>query len=175
MCAALLMVPLRAVAADSPVERAPEAQVKAAFLLNFVRFAEWPSTPDDASLVICIVGDEAVAAALADTLAHPTPNGERVQVWRVSSEPSSRSCHVMYVAASEIRHFAPILDAVRGRPILTVSDANRFAKSGGMIELFVDAGHMRFAVNVDAVQQAHVHLGSRLLGLAKIVRDDHGQ
>jgi hypothetical protein len=44
-----------------------------------------------------------------------------------------------------------------------------------MIELFVDGGHMRFAVNVDSVQRAGLHLSSRLLGLARIVRSSHAQ
>jgi hypothetical protein len=34
---------------------------------------------------------------------------------------------------------------------------------------------MKFAINVDAVQRARIRLSSRLLGLAKIVRDGHAQ
>ena len=56
--------------------------------------------------------------------------------------------------------------------MLTVSDAARFAQTGGMVELFIEDGRMRFAVNVDALQRARVRLSSRVLALAKIVRDD---
>ncbi len=55
--------------------------------------------------------------------------------------------------------------------MLTVSDATRFADTGGMVELFVEGGRMRFAVNVDALQRARIQLSSRVLALAKIVRD----
>jgi hypothetical protein len=55
--------------------------------------------------------------------------------------------------------------------VLTVSDAARFAETGGMVELFVEGDRMRFAVNVDALQRARVRLSSRMLGLAKIVKD----
>ena len=47
--------------------------------------------------------------------------------------------------------------------------------SFGTDHVFVDGGHMRFAVNVDSVQRAGLHLSSRLLGLAKIVRSAHAQ
>ena len=74
-----------------------------------------------------------------------------------------------------MRRAGPILDSVRGRPVLTVSDGAGFAQAGGMIELFVEGGRMRFAVNLDAVEQAHVRLSSQLLGLAKIVHGAHAQ
>jgi hypothetical protein len=158
-------------AVAQPAASPPE--LEAAFLLNVVKFAEWPSVPDDVSLVVCVVGDDRVARALQNSLRHPSGSAERVQTWRLASEAPSRGCHLMFIAASELRHAAPILDTVRGHPVVTVSDAAAFAESGGMIQLFVEAGRMRFAVNVDAVQRAHVRLSSQLLGLAKIVRDDH--
>ena len=55
-------------------------------------------------------------------------------------------------------------------PVLTVSDGKGFSQSGGIIELYIDDGRIRFAINVDAADHAGVHLSSRLLGLAKIVR-----
>ena len=39
------------------------------------------------------------------------------------------------------------------------------------MELFIEGGRMRFAVNVDALQRGRVRLSSRVLTLAKIVRD----
>jgi hypothetical protein len=42
---------------------------------------------------------------------------------------------------------------------------------GGMVEFFLESGRMRFAVNVDAVHRSRVRLSSRVLGLAKIVKD----
>src|ERR1700687_854921 len=68
-----------------------------------------------------------------------------------------------------------MLDSVRLLPILTVSDGSGFAQTSGMIELFVEGGHMRFAVNVDSVERSGLHLSSRLLGLAKIVGSAHAQ
>ena len=66
----------------------------------------------------------------------------------------------------------PRSETVKGVFVFTVSDAARFAQTGGMVELFVENGRMRFAVNVDALERAHVRLSSRVLALAKIVRDD---
>lgn len=52
---------------------------------------------------------------------------------------------------------------------LSVSDATGFARTGGIIEFYVDSGRMRFAINVDAAQRSGLRLSSRLLGLATII------
>ena len=59
--------------------------------------------------------------------------------------------------------------------VLTVSDGKGFAQTGGIIELFIEDGRMRFAINLDAMEQTGVRLSSRLLGLAKVVRNPHDQ
>jgi hypothetical protein len=63
-----------------------------------------------------------------------------------------------------------VLDQLRGRPILTVSDADGFAEAGGMIGLFIEDSRVRFAINLGAAESAHLTISSRLLNLARIVR-----
>ena len=60
---------------------------------------------------------------------------------------------------------------LNGRLVLTVSDAARFAHTGGMVELSLERGRLHIAVNTDALQRANVRLSSRVLALATIVRD----
>jgi hypothetical protein len=52
-----------------------------------------------------------------------------------------------------------------------VSDREHFAQSGGIAGLFVEQGRMRFAINVEAAQRCRLRISSRLLSLAKIVKD----
>jgi hypothetical protein len=164
-----------AVRAAAGADVASDVTVKAAFLYNFAKFTEWPALPAGTSLVLCVLGDDAVRAALTDTIHGQQIDGHGLEVRRITADASLRACHVLFAAGSEIRRASPMLDDVRELAILTVSDGSGFAQTSGMIELFVDGGHMRFAVNVDSVQRAGLHLSSRLLGLAKIVRNSHVQ
>ena len=166
-------LPGAARAAGALDRRVSPAQLKAALIMNLLKFTEW-SAPEDMSIVVCVIGDEPLAAALIDVM-RTSPDGSRMQVRQPFDLTSTPECHVGFIAESPAHRAAPLLDAVRGRPILTVSDAPGFAQVGGMIELFLEEGRMRFAVNVDAAQQAHVRLSSRLLGLARIVHGDHAQ
>jgi hypothetical protein len=65
------------------------------------------------------------------------------------------------------------LGSIKTLPVLTVSDGERFSEAGGIIELYIDGGRIRFAINVDAAERSGLRLSSRLLGLAKIMRDRH--
>jgi hypothetical protein len=67
------------------------------------------------------------------------------------------------------------LDGIKTLPVLSVSDGKGFSQSGGIIELYVEGGRMRFAINVDAAERSGLHLSSRLLGLAKVMRSGHVQ
>lgn len=172
LVAALFAAPCGAVGKGADV---PGVAVKAAFLYNFAKFAHWPALPASAAIVLCIAGDEGVSAALVETVRGQHINGHGLEVWRPQDAASWTGCHLLFIADAEARRWAGTLDAIKTRPILTVSDAKGFAHAGGIVELYVDGGRMRFAINVDCVERSGLYLSSRLLGLAKIVRNDHAQ
>jgi hypothetical protein len=150
---------------------APE--LKAAFLFNFAQFMEWPAETVTAGspLALCIVNDASVADALERTIKGRTVDGHSLIVKGLKVGAPLPLCHVLYIAGSDLKRSLEAIEPVKGVFVLTVSDAARFAETGGMVELFVESDRMRFAVNVDALQRARVRLSSRVLGLAKVVRD----
>lgn len=146
--------------------------LKAAFLYNFAKFTEWPSRA--APLVFCVVGDADVATALIGTVRGQKINGRPLSVSQPQGTDSWRSCSMLYLADADAVGPAG-LGAIRMLPVLTVSDDKGFSQGGGIIELYVEGERMRFAVNVDAADRSGLKLSSRLLGLAKVVRDSHVQ
>ena len=168
-------IALLAAAAGSSraADAATPSALKAAFLFNFVKFADWNGVQPE-TLVLCVANDDQIGAALADSVRGQAITGHGLEVRRLNSDNSLSGCHLLYVPAADARQMlAKIIKS--SEPMLTVSDAPGFAQSGGMIELFQESGRMRFAINVDTAQRTGVRLSSRLLDLARIVRTDHGQ
>ena len=155
----------------APAQTATAPELKAALLLNFARFAEWPGIAPDAPVVLCVFGDDRVAGALGVVVQGRSVDGHAVRVSTVLLEEPLAPCHLLFISGSDSRRAAPVVEGARALPVLTVSDGEHFSKADGMIELFEDGGRMRFAINVDAVQRSRVRLSSRLLSLAKVVRD----
>jgi hypothetical protein len=154
--------------------------VKAAFLHSFARFSQWPADALAPSqpLEMCVVGDAAVADALVQTIKGHAIEGHELSVTvllgstrHVNVGASASRCHLLYVSASEIKRSAELLLGARGGSVFTVSDADGFAESGGVAQLIIENDRMRFAINVASALRARLSISSKLLSLAKIVKD----
>jgi hypothetical protein len=173
MLAAVLLAAPRVSAGQGPAV-ASDVAVKAAFLFNFAKFTDWPNLPAAAPITTCIVGDDAIAAAFVETVRDQRINGHALPLAPSQDAADWRNCRMLFVGQAEAPRSAAALDGLTSSPVLTVSDSKDFAAASGIIELYVDNGRMRFAINVDAAERAGLRLSSRLLGLARIVRGRHG-
>ena len=149
--------------------------LKAAFLYNFAKFSEWPSAAlaPGQPLAMCVVGDAAVADALGQTTKGHTIDGHELTVTVLKAGESAPGCHLLYVTASEIKRSAGLLLEAKGASVFTVSNADGFAESGGVAQLMVENDRMRFTINIGSAQRAGLNISSKLLSLAKIVKDQN--
>lgn len=149
----------------------PEQQLKAAFVLNFVRYVEWPERAlgaRDAPVVICVFGRDAIEDAL-NALGGRQVHGRAVKVRLSASIEDSEGCHVAFITESESRRVVPILRSLAGRPVLTVSDIDGFIDSGGAIGIVNSDNRLQFEINRAALGQGQLKASSQLLKLARAV------
>ena len=172
-CAALLcaawMSPARAQANPSV-----EYQVKAAFLLNFAKFIDWPASAfrdEKAPITVCVFGHDPFGNALDDMMRGKNINNRELLARRINELPELKSCQLVFVSEKEERRLPEILNSEKSASALVVGEGEDFAESGGSVQLFLENNRMRFAVNVDAVQRSRLTVSSKLLALAKIVHD----
>jgi hypothetical protein len=151
-----------------------EVTLKGAFLFNFARFTEWP--PDvlhaDSAVNACVLGDRAVGDVLARTVKGKSLAGHAVTVNVLAPDVPIPSCHLLYLSGVGEKRTAEIVSTLRDVPVLTVSDADAFTKRGGIIQIFVDSGKMKFRINARSAKRARLQLSSRLLALAEVVDED---
>jgi uncharacterized protein DUF4154 len=149
--------------------------LKAAFLYNFAKFTEWPAqalAPHD-PLMLCVMNDREVGETLVDLTRGRTIDGHALVVSTMRVESADLlSCRLLFMSGLDLPRSRAVVDAVAGKAVLTVSDFDTFAQLGGVAHFFVEEGTMRFAVNLDAAHRAGVRLSSKLLSLARIVKDD---
>jgi hypothetical protein len=150
-----------------------EYPVKASLLLNFAKFAEWPSGSQQAAaarVAICVLGNDPFGDVLESTMAGRTVGGHPVEVRRYRTLDGIDSCHVLYISGSESRRLPDVLATVGGAPVLTVGEFNDFDARGGIIRLVVQNNRAGFVVNLSATERSHLRLSSRLLAVARSVR-----
>jgi hypothetical protein len=145
--------------------------LKAAFLFNFTRFVQWPDGIPPASdpFRLCVIADPATTTLIERTMQGESVHGRPSQTTVPASADEARSCQILFVGRSEAGRAAPLLDAIRDLPVLTVSDAARFATRGGMIEFVREEDRVRFDVNLEAAKRCGLNISSRLLRVARNV------
>ena len=149
-------------------QTANEYQVKAAFILNFARFVDWPGDAfgDGGSLVVGVVGDDPFRGAL-DQLSGDSVNGRRLVVKRLRSTDNLRACQILFVSSSERNRLGKIMESVRGASVLTIGEVPQFNQIGGVIRFIVQDNKVRFEINTNAAGQARLRISSKLLALSK--------
>jgi hypothetical protein len=161
-----LLVPVRAAAADERLKY----QVKAAFLLNFTKFIEWPASAFDAPdspIVICILGDDPFGKTLDQIVAGEVVAGRKIVVQRIRRLPPIKSCQELFVYRQE-KEVLKTLPAM-GPGVLTIGEGESFVRDGGMIAFVVENRRVRFGINESAAASAGLKLSSKLLNVAKSV------
>jgi hypothetical protein len=153
-----------------------EYQVKAAFLLNFARFVEWPSSAfasPSAPLTIGILGDDPFGAVLDKLIVGKTVENHPLVLKRVTDVDAAVGCQLLFICESQKAQTADILQRLQGKPVLTVSDVERFTEAGGMICLKRRQDMIRFDINLHAAESNGLKISSRLFKLADNLRDKH--
>ena len=161
LCGVLLFLP-----APSASELSLEYQVKAAFLLNFARYADWPGN-GEGPLTVCIAGEAPLQQEIAARLKGEAVKRRPVLARVVSREEEVTQCDLLFVPRDGERHAAALLNAVRSHPVLTVGETHEFLAQGGSIVFFLQDGKVRFRIDPVAVERSGVRVSSRLLALSR--------
>lgn len=167
-----LMLCLLLSASLAHAQSATEQQLKVAYLVNFLKYVEWPEPQGRPT--ICLFGRDMLAGALS---AHEGRliGGHELVVRRVSSPEQFADCRILFVPDVDEARFAAVLRWTEGQPILTVSDAEYFARQGGGIALVRDEARLQFDVNLDNLNRARLKAASQMLRLARQVIGSGGR
>ena len=161
-----MILRLSAFAMDGPLEY----QVKAAFLLNFTKFVQWPATAfaaADSPIAICVWGNDPFGKVLDQIVAEEVVDGRRVVVRRIKGTPAPHTCQALFVNGTEKEALGSLSGL--GPGVLTIGEGEGFVHRGGMIAFVVENRHVRFGINESAAAAAGLKLSSKLLSVARSV------
>lgn len=160
-----LTLPLRA-------QPSLEYTVKAALLLNFARFIEWPAsafTGPHAPIVICVFASNPFGDILERTLQAEKVGERSISAREVRIAAEAAACHLLFVPAGSEARAAGLLQQGTGPHTVTVGESPKFEQMGGAITFVLEAGRVRFHVNLRPVEERGVRISARMLHVASRV------
>jgi hypothetical protein len=148
-----------------------ELAVKATYLLKFPPFVEWPAGALAAdNFVLCIVGNDPFGATLDRAFSGQRIKDRPVLIRRLKSFSIDAGCQMVYASGSAVQPVAGILGALRGNPILSVTDGEGDGRDKGILNFVVAENRVRFEIDDHMAAEAGITISSKLLGLAIHVR-----
>jgi hypothetical protein len=149
-------------------EDLPEYRLKAAFLYNFALFTEWPADVGS-TLNVCILGKDPFGGEI-DPLQGKKIGERSIAVHRKASVESLAGCQVVFIASTALGELPRVHAALPGGPVLTVADNAAATGKGVALNMIVSQNKIVFDADLAAARGTGVRLSSKLLRLAREVR-----
>jgi hypothetical protein len=149
-----------------------EYPLKAVFLLNFAQFTNWPTNAfakPDSPFVVGVLGRDPFGPVLDAAVQNEVVNGRKFVVERYLRIENMQTCHILFISQSEVNHLDRIVDALKDRPVLTVSEIDGAANRGMCVRFITENNKIHLRINPEALQAAQLTMSSKILRLAELV------
>lgn len=171
----MLLLVLAAVAPGARAADDPVLELKVAYLYNFTHFITWPEDAIGSHFRITVVGDPAMATALAALeQSDRQAQGRRVRIATAAGDAAGSQ--ILFIGAGALGQLPALLDATAGRPVLLVADTPGLARRGVAINFFLrrdilgEGQRLRFEINPDHLKGRGLNVSAQLYDVAEIVR-----
>ena len=145
-----------------------EANLKAAFIYNFIKYIDWGKYDHGNDFVIGVAGDSPITESLNEISNQNTVNNKRIAVKTLYSASDIGDCDILFIP-KESRFSLNYLLERAGPGVLTISEQAGFAERGTAINFVIINNRLKFEANLKAISSAGLKAGSQLLKLAIIV------
>lgn len=170
-----------------------EIQIRAAYLLNFMKFTTWPDEAfisEDSALILAMVGEDPFGRVLEQTFSRERVGGKKIEVQRMRIPARSdyrtedayeqalarilrrlRDAHIVHFTNCQPDDLDRVFNHVDTSRILTVGDHRRCAEQRTALAIDRDGDRVIFYANVGIIDSLDLQVSSRLLSLARIIND----
>ena len=156
-------------------QQVDEYTIKSVFILKIPVYIEWPENSNyqtnQNDFVIGIIGEDPFKGKLMALIKKENLKikNKNIQVRPISIYSEIAGIDLLFIANSEKYNIVKILNEVKNKPILTMSDTKSFSDKGIMINMFIDSGSLAFDVNLKESNFSKIYISSKLLVNAKNV------
>lgn len=150
-----------------------EYAVKATYLYKLAPFVNWPPggfASANAPFRICVVGDNPFDGFLENAVDGRRLGAHPFEVLRLDALTAEAGCQIAFISHLSTQTTTQALDAVNGKPVLTVMDS-AVPDREGIVQFVIQRGRVGFEINAAAAARNQLTISSKLLSLALVVRN----
>lgn len=143
------------------------AKFKAAFIFNFTRYIEWPSSYNPGEFVIGILGkDSELSSELNKIASTKNVAGKSIKIENYASASGIGNCNILFVCSSHTGQIGSALGNIGNKNILLVSDSPGSIGKGSAINFVFNNNKLGFEIKSAVAKQKGLKVSSSLENLA---------
>ena len=150
-----------------------EHTMKAVALEKLSLFISWPANTlkNDPSqeFVIGVLGQASFSDILKDVYKEKKIKERKVKIVTIKNIQELTECQILIIPNIKTSELNKVLNYVKGKPILTISDTEGFAEAGCFINFYEYENKLRFEINQKGLKDAGFTVDYRLLKVSKVL------
>jgi len=148
----------------------PIHEVYSMMIFNFIKYTQWPENEPKTEFVIGVVGNSDVYATMTASYGHkPFRGNKTIEIRKFKNASEVTDCEVVFIDKSKSAEFEAILEKVKGKGTLIITDYRGLGARGSCINFRVVDGKLQFEINKRAVESANLKLASALISMAILI------
>ena len=140
-----------------------EYNIKAMFVLNFMKYVEWPSESISDTFKIGVVGESNIYQALQSLVANRKENA-KIQIYKVNTDVN-QEYQILIITRSENNRIESLSKVCQGKGVLIISEDCK-NNNNATINLVNINNKIRFEINNNQAKLGGIKISSKLAEMA---------
>ena len=149
--------------------QAPEHDLKAAFIYNFVQFTQWPETAMKGGTINLCSSPGTLLNMALEAIAGKTAHGRAIAIIPLAGAAPG-DCHVVIATEDDRSRVALVRKIAGSGAVLSVTDDPELLREGMLIGMALEGKRVTFVIDNTRATARGLVLSSRLLRLARSVQ-----
>jgi hypothetical protein len=155
------------------LSQSAENTMKAVAFEKISLFISWPTdafkNQSSPEFIIGVLSQNPLSEVLKEVYKDKKIKDRKVKIVIITNLQELAECHMLFIPKIKTSELSKVLNFIKGKPILTISDSEGFAEAGCLINFYEYEKKLRFEINQQGMKDAGFAIDYRLLKVSKVL------
>jgi hypothetical protein len=135
---------------------------QALFIYNFLSNVEWPQESVGSKYTVGVLGNTATTACILKYTEGRSIGQKPIEVVEYKHAADLNYCQLLFVAQGKSSEISTVVQKIKGKGCLIVSEKPGMINSGSVIDFSVIDGKLRYKISEQNAKDQHLSISSKL-------------
>jgi hypothetical protein len=136
------------------------------FVYNFTKHIQWPDGAVKEEFVIAVYGKSTIREELEKLSTLKKVGDKVIKIIEITSNDQLDHVNILFIPEEKSGQLPAILDLIKGKPVLVVTERRDLIQKGAGISFFSDANNIKFELNNNSISNQKLKVSKQLAALS---------